>query len=238
MTDKNKMMHLGTTKGSISKYVIVPSSHEWVDRISQFLNSVEEISHFREFKTINGYYKNNLISVCSTGNGGESSAIAIEELYQCGARYFIRIGTTNALLDNVEESKIILIQGVSNNDGVSKHYIPAEYPTIASVNLLMKAEDACKELKKDYLIGTCLTPTCFFNFEKEKNALDLCLDINCGSIYASAISLGLDAITILISVNQISSIDIQGVDENAEKEIIEVALKTLNKIIEEDGNES
>jgi len=233
MKDKNKMMHLGIEKGSISKYVIIPSSHEWVDKIAQCLTTPTVISHFREFKTVNGFYNGKFISVCSTGNGGESSAIAIEELYQCGAKYFIRVGTTLPLLDNTKNNQIILVQSVTNNCGVSKQYIPEEYPTIASVDLLMKAEDTCKELKKDYLIGSCLTPTCFFATEKENNGLDCCVDLNSGAIYASAISLNAQALTVLTVVNNPTSIDIQGVDETAEIEIIEVALKTLINIIEE-----
>ncbi len=232
MKDNNKMMHLGILKDSISKYVIVASSHEWVDRISSFLKNPVDVAHFREFKTVNGYFDNHLISVCSTGNGGESCSIAVEELYQCGARYLLRVGTTNTLKKGFG-NKIILIQGVTNNDGVSQQYLPSEYPSLSSVNTLMKAEDICNELNKNYVIDSCLTPSCFFNIENERNDIDCCADLETGSLYACSASLGIDALSILFSVNQNQTIDIQGIDENAEKQIIEVALMTLKKIIEE-----
>ncbi len=229
-----KMMHLAIEENSISKYVIVPSSYEWVDKIASYLEDVKVLSHFREFKTLNGKYNSKNISICSTGNGGESNAIAVEELYQCGARVLIRVGTTNSLKDDITDGDIILVQNATNYDGVSLQYNLVEYPSICDVELLMALEDQCKEASVEYSVGSALTPINFHNSDKNINDLDLCLDLEAGSLFDVSSNLGIKSSVILGVNNQDNAIDICGENQEVEEKIINIALETITKVIKED----
>ena len=88
-----KMMHIGLEKGQIGRYVFLPGSPERTEKIAAYFENPKEIAYNREFRTFVGQLNGVDVAVTSTGIGGPSAAIAVEELYQCGADTMMRVGT-------------------------------------------------------------------------------------------------------------------------------------------------
>ena len=118
-----------------ARYALLPGDPQRVDRIVSFLDNPEPLGQNREFRAARGWYQGVEILVLSTGIGGPSTAIAIEELRQIGVTTLIRIGSCGALQDNLALGDVIIAHGAVMDDGTSRTYAPAGYPACADPQL-------------------------------------------------------------------------------------------------------
>ena len=94
---EEKEYHIQCGKGDVGRYVILPGDPGRCEKIAGYFDNVSLVSNNREFKTYTGYLGGQKVSVTSTGIGGPSASIAIEELANCGADTFIRVGTCGGI---------------------------------------------------------------------------------------------------------------------------------------------
>jgi uridine phosphorylase len=138
--------HVGVAEGEISDIVLMPGDPFRVQLIADMLENAVEVAHKREYRTMNGYYKGRLITVCSSGMGCPSTAIGVEELARVGARVFIRVGSTAALQPHVGVGDLIVSEGSLRNDGTTAAYVPAGYPAVPDFELTMTLKNVADEL--------------------------------------------------------------------------------------------
>jgi len=148
-----KQYHIDLGPGDVSEYVLLPGDPGRVDKIGEFLEDFEIISFHREFKTGRGKYKGIDVTVTSTGIGGPSAAIALEELARIGARVFLRVGTCGAIQPDIEVGDLIIATGAVRLEGTSKQYVRVEYPAVASHPLVEALIRASKSLKLRHHVG-------------------------------------------------------------------------------------
>lgn len=141
-----KQPHILCDSNDIAEYAILPGDPERVLRAAAHLEEWKEIASNREFRTVTGYYKGIPVTITSTGIGGPSAAIAIEELIACGAKYLIRIGSGGAVQQNIEIGDTIIATAAVREDGASKMYIQENYPAVADFNLTNIILNTCKAL--------------------------------------------------------------------------------------------
>ena len=89
--------HINMSKGDVGKYVILPGDPKRCKKIAEHLENAELIADNREFVTYTGFLDGEKVSVTSTGIGGASASIALEELCNCGADTFVRVGTCGGI---------------------------------------------------------------------------------------------------------------------------------------------
>lgn len=111
---------------------IVPGDPKRPELIAARLDNPRHLASNREFTSWLGYIEGTPIVVCSTGIGGPSTSIAVEELAQCGVRTFLRVGTTGAIQPDIEVTDVIVTQAAVRLDGASFHFAPAEYPAASN----------------------------------------------------------------------------------------------------------
>jgi uridine phosphorylase len=131
LLDKNLQFHIKTSPGQIGKYVILPGDPGRVPLIAARLDNAEQIAYNREYQTYTGYLCGEKVSVCSTGIGGPSAAIAVEELIKCGADTFIRVGTSGGMDLKVTGGDLVVAQAAIRGDGTSAEYLTPDYPAVA-----------------------------------------------------------------------------------------------------------
>lgn len=124
---------------NVSKAIIVGDPKR-VDTIKSYLSSVKELTFNREFKSILGKYHNENILVISTGIGAPSTAIAVEELNNIGITTIIRVGSCGAMQKNIPLGELIISTGAVRDEGLTKKYVPSDYPAIPTHSLLNKAK--------------------------------------------------------------------------------------------------
>ena len=142
--EEGKEYHIKTGKGDVGKYVLLPGDPKRSAKIAAYLEDARLVADNREFVTYTGYLEGEKVSVTSTGIGGPSAAIALEELVRCGADTFVRIGTCGAMQMDILGGDIVIATGAVRMEGTSKEYAPVEYPAVASypvVHALIKAAE-------------------------------------------------------------------------------------------------
>jgi uridine phosphorylase len=138
--------HLQIKKGDVGRYVILPGDPKRCSKIAQHFDDAKLVADSREYVTYTGYLDGEKVSVTSTGIGGPSASIAMEELVQCGADTFIRVGTCGGIDLDVKGGDIVIATGAIRMEGTSKEYAPIEFPAVADLEVTNALVAAGREL--------------------------------------------------------------------------------------------
>lgn len=167
--DVNLQYHLQIRPGDIGRYVILPGDPKRCEKIAAHFDDARLVADSREFVTYTGYLDGEKISVTSTGIGGPSASIAMEELVRCGADTFIRVGTCGGIELDVKGGDIVVATGAVRMEGTSKEYAPIEYPAVADFSVTNALVAACKDLGYSHHVGVVQCKDAFYGqHEPEK----------------------------------------------------------------------
>ncbi len=159
--------HLQCSSDDVAKMVILPGDPGRVDRVSKYLDGYQEIAYNREFKSIKGKYKGMDVTVVSTGIGGASACIALEELIACGGEYFIRIGSLGAYRQNIAIGDLVIAEGAVREDGASRMYIGKSYPAVPDMEITGNLIKKASELNYPYHTGIVRSHDSFYIDDEE-----------------------------------------------------------------------
>lgn len=154
--------HIGVGKGEVGRYVILPGDPKRCEKIAAYFDDAKLVADSREFVTYTGYLDGEKVSVTSTGIGGPSAAIALEELVRCGADTFIRVGTCGGMKIDVCGGDLVIANGAIRMEGTSKEYAPIEFPAVADFDVLSALKEAADELKFKSHIGVVQCKDAFY----------------------------------------------------------------------------
>lgn len=251
MEQTEKMYHIGLTKEDIkgAKYAILPGDPGRVEKIASKLNNSHKIGENREYTSYLGEIDGENVLVISTGMGGPSTAICVEELAQIGLENLIRVGTSGGMQLNVNAGDIVIAQAAIRQEGTSKEYVPIEYPAVADLSLTNALKQAADELGYSNHVGVVQCKDSFYgqhnpekmpvSYELENKwnawlkAGALCSEMETASLYIVSSVLRIKAAAVLLVVwNQ--ELEKRGLSNNTnfdvEKEI-NVAIKAITNLI-------
>lgn len=159
-----KKFHLGIEAKDIqgAQIAIVPGDPERVQRIAEYLDRPTMLASQREFTSYLGWLNDTPIVVCSTGIGGPSTSIAIEELAQLGIRKFLRIGTTGAIQPDIQVGDLIVSQASVRLDGASQHFAPMAFPATSDFYLTRALVQACEASGDRVHVGVTASSDTFY----------------------------------------------------------------------------
>lgn len=152
-SEHGEQYHIGLNKGDIGEYVILPGDPKRCEKIAAYFDDAKLVADRREFTTYTGYLNGTKVSVTSTGIGGPSAAIAMEELVNIGAKTFIRVGTCGGIDINVKSGDIVIAAGAIRMEGTSKEYAPIEFPAVANLDIINSLVEAAKNSGYNYHTG-------------------------------------------------------------------------------------
>ncbi|MDO5018505.1 MAG: uridine phosphorylase [Lagierella massiliensis] len=157
-----EQFHIKLKKGDIGKYVLLPGDPKRSKLISKHFETPELISDNREYCIYNGYLNGEKVTVCSTGIGGPSTAIAVEELCNIGADTFIRVGTCGGMDLDVKSGDIVIATGAIRMEGTSREYAPIEFPAVSNFEICDSLVKASQVLKLPYHTGIVQSKDSFY----------------------------------------------------------------------------
>jgi len=164
--------HLRIQRGDVGRYVIMPGDPKRVPLIARYLSNAVPVADSREFVTYTGYLEGEMVSVTSTGIGGASAAIAMEELHICGADTFVRIGTCGGIKLDVIGGDVVIATGAVRMGGASREYAPIEFPAVADFEVTTALKRAADRLDLRYHIGIVQCKDAYYGqHEPEKMAV-------------------------------------------------------------------
>jgi len=146
-----KQYHLQISDGDAGEYVLLTGDPGRVSEIARHFDNAEKIAQNREYITYTGYLDGVKVSAVSTGIGGPSAAIAVEELVKCGAHTFIRIGTCGGMSLDVCGGDLVIATGATR-EGTDREYLPDGYPCVSDFFVTCALEKAASALRKEHII--------------------------------------------------------------------------------------
>ncbi len=159
---KEKQYHIALSQGEVGGYCLLPGDPARCEKIAAFLEDPHPVSFHREYNIWNGTLEGETVTVCSTGIGGPSTAIAVEELAACGAHTMLRIGTCGGIALPVQAGDVIIASGAVRQDGTSREYAPIEFPAVPDAHVLMALRDAARDLSYSHHIGVVQSKDSFY----------------------------------------------------------------------------
>ena len=140
-----KQYHTGLDVGDVGKVVLLPGSPDRVPEMAKYLEDAREVAHHREFCAWTGRYGGELVSIVSTGIGGPSAAIAVEELAALGVTTFIRTGTCGLLQASMRRGTLVVVTGSVRGGGTTQAYVPTAYPAVADYRVVAALVEAARK---------------------------------------------------------------------------------------------
>ncbi|KAA9398834.1 nucleoside phosphorylase [Haloarcula sp. CBA1130] len=157
-----KQPHLLVEPGDLTDIALVPGDPGRVDRIAGLCDDHEVVAENREYKLVNATYDGRELTICSTGIGSPSTAIAVEELEAVGVETLIRVGTTGALQEGIEIGDMVVANGAAKDEGTSQRYESKSVPAVPDYDVLSSLVDAAEANDEDVHVGPIATDDAFY----------------------------------------------------------------------------
>jgi len=158
------VFHLGLTHSGLkgATLAIIPGDPQRVEKIAALMENPVALASRREFTSWRGEIAGNPVIICSTGIGGPSTSIAVEELSQLGIRTFLRVGTTGAIQSYIQVGDVLITTAAVRLDGASLHFAPVEYPAVADFDCTSALVASAKHHRTKYHVGVTASSDTFY----------------------------------------------------------------------------
>ncbi len=248
-----KQYHIGVKKGEVGKYVLLPGDPKRCKEIAKYFDNPKLIADSREFVTYTGEIDGVKVSVTSTGIGGPSAAIAMEELKVCGADTFIRVGTCGGMDLDVKGGDMVIASGAIRFEGTSKEYAPIEYPAVADFEIIMALKNAADKLNISNHIGVVQSKDSFYgqhrpetlpNKDELLSKWDAWCKLGCKAsemesaalfIVASYLKVRCGACFLAIANQEREKAGLSNIQVHDTDEVIRVAIEAIRELIKKDN---
>ncbi len=156
------MHHIQMRRGDVGRYVFLPGDPGRCEKIASYFENPKLVAYHREYKTYTGTLLGEKVSVTSTGIGGPSTAIAVEELIMIGADTFIRVGTSGGMQPYLHSGDLAVVTAAIRDGGTDLHYLPVEFPAVADVDVVTALRDAAVKMDKTHHLGIVQSKDSFY----------------------------------------------------------------------------
>lgn len=256
MSNEVMMLHTNLYRKEVGRYVFLPGSPQRVDRIAKYLDNYSFVKENREHRIFAGYLDGERVLVVSTGMGGPSTAITLEELVELGADTFIRVGTCATVSPLVKRGDVVIPTAAVRMEGTSSHYAPLEYPAVPDPDLADAILHASHELMFPTKRGVVITRDSFYtqnraetkpigyelvnkwNAYKQMGAL--VTEMECSPLFIAGHSLNVRTAGVLVCATnyEVEEADNKDVNKtypmNFEARAIEAAIVAMRNVIKAD----
>ena len=160
--DDPRQYHIALAEGDAGRYVFLPGDPGRCELIASYFDDPVKVASHREYETWSGYLEGEKVSVTSTGIGGPSAAIAMEELVAIGSDTFVRVGTSGSMQDHIKPGDIAVVSAAIRDEGTSVHYLPIEFPAVADVDLTGALTQAARTMGASVHVGVSQSKDSFY----------------------------------------------------------------------------
>lgn len=160
--DPDVQYHVQLREGDVGRYVLLPGDPGRCAPIASRFENAHLVASNREYETWTGTLDGEKVSVVSTGIGCPSTAIAVEELVKLGADTFIRVGTSGAMQPGTPSGQLAIVTAAIRDEGTTSHYLPMEFPAVASPQVVDALATAARRVGADYRLGVSQSKDSFY----------------------------------------------------------------------------
>ena len=250
MAEAERKYHIGLAPGEVGKYVLVPGDPGRTALIARHIDGAKEVAFNREYRTFTGSIDGALVSTVSSGIGGPSAAIAVEELGELGVHTFLRVGTCGAAQPGIKMGELVIATGAVRSEGTPNGYVPAEYPAIANHQVVAACAAAAGAAGVKHHLGVIrsvdalysdLVPDRMPRREELKRELEMwsragivAHDMESSTILVVSSLRGYRAGIILLCVDEVGAGEIHHLDPSFMDRMLRVAVDAIRRLVEAD----
>lgn len=248
-----KSYHIACKAGDVGRYVILPGDPGRCKKIAAHFDDAVKVASNREYVTYTGYLDGVKVSVTSTGIGGPSASIAVEELVELGADTFIRVGTCGGMSKNVRGGDCIIVTGAVRNEGTSREYAPIEFPAVPDFGVTIALVSSAESLGFRYHTGVVHNKDSFYGqhdpnsmpvsyeltakWEAWKRLGVLASEMESAAIFTVCAARGVRAGAVMYTVwNQEADSDYSSAPQTDTEAAIKIAVDAIRRMITSDEN--
>jgi uridine phosphorylase len=250
VSTSGKKYHVGLARGEVGEYVLVPGDPGRTPMIAKFLDGAHEVAFSREYRTFTGKVAGVPVSTISSGMGGPSVAIAVEELSELGVHTFLRVGTFGAAQPQIKMGDLVIAEGSVRTEGTPNGYVPPEYPAIASLDVVNALVAAATAAGAPHHLGIIRSVDALYSDLvpdqmprsgelKEELAMwsragVLGNEMESSTLFIVARIRGRRAGTLDLCVDELGAGEIHHVDQSFMDRMLKVAVDAIRRLIEKD----
>lgn len=160
--ESGKLYHISLDRKDVGGIALLPGDPDRVQRIAERFSNAKQLASHREYQSYGGYVGNRYVVAMSTGIGGPSAAIAIEELARLGVKTMIRIGTCGSITSKADVGSLVIADAAVRLDGTTDQYVMKGYPAAASYDITNALVEAARSLKKKFVVGATASSDSFY----------------------------------------------------------------------------
>jgi uridine phosphorylase len=245
-----KKYHVGLGRGDVGEYVLVPGDPGRTPMIAKYLDDAREVAFSREYRTFTGKIGGVPVSTMSTGMGGPSVAIGIEELSELGVHTLLRVGTCGAAQPEIKLGDLVIAVGAVRSEGTPNGYVPAEYPAVASLHVVNALIESATAASVPFHVGIIRSVDALYSdlvpdsmprlhlrdeLEMWARAGVLCNDMESSTLFVVSRLRKLRAGTINLCVDELGAGEIHHLDPSYMDRMLKVAVDAVQRLIERDA---
>ena len=160
--NEEKLFHIGITRAQGAKYAVLPGDPARVEKIAKYLDNAKFLAQNREFTSYAGELCGERVIIMSTGIGGASAAIALEELAMAGLKTAVRVGTCGGIQEKVISGDLVIANAAVRMEGTSKEYMPIEFPAVSDFKVTSALVKSAEMFGYRYHVGTVQSKDSFY----------------------------------------------------------------------------
>jgi uridine phosphorylase len=250
MAVTEKKYHIGVGRGDVGDYVLVPGDPGRTPLIAKYLDAAREVAFSREYRTFTGKLDGVAVSAMSTGMGGPSVAIAIEELNELGVHTLLRVGTCGAAQPEIKMGDLVIGYAAVRSEGTPNGYVPTEYPAVASLHMINALVEAAEASGAPYHVGVIRSVDALYSdllpdsmprphlrdeLGMWAKAGVLCNDMESSTLFVVSRVRKMRAATINLCVDELGAGEIHHLDPSYMDRMLKVAVDSLRRLIVRDA---
>ncbi len=244
-----KKYHIGVAKGDVGDYVLVPGDPFRTPLVAKHLEDAKEVAFSREYRTFTGTVDGVKVSTMSSGMGGPSVAIGVEELHELGVHTLLRVGTCGALQRQVKMGDLVIALASVRSEGTPDGYVPREYPAVASLEVVNALVVAAEAAHAPYHVGVMRSVDALYSdlvpdqmprpdlraeLEMWTKAGVVGNDMETSTLYIVTRLRGMRAGTICLCVDEVGAGEIHHLDPSYMDRMLAVAVDAIRRLIARD----
>lgn len=250
MAEAERKYHVGLAEGEVGGYVLMPGDPFRTALIAKYLEGADEKAFSREYRTFTGTVAGETVSTTSSGIGGPSAAIAVEELGELGVHTFLRVGTCGAAQPYIKKGDLVIATGAVRSEGTPDGYVPKEYPAIASHDMITACIEAAEAAGAPHHLGLIRSVDALYSdlmpdrmprpaelraeLEMWARAGVVANDMESSTILIVASLRRFRAGVILLCVDELGAGEIHHLDPSYMDRMLRVAVNAIARLVEHD----
>ena len=251
MAVTEKKYHVGLGPGDVGDYVLVPGDPFRTPLIAKHLDGAREVAFSREYRTFTGKVDGVVVSAMSTGMGGPSVAIGVEELHELGVHTLLRMGTCGALQPEVKVGDLVIAVAAVRSEGTPDGYVPKEYPAVASLDVVNALVESAQAAHAPYHVGVMRSVDALYSdlvpdqmprpdlrseLEMWTRAGVVGNDMETSTLFIVSRMRKMRAGTVCLCVDEVGAGEIHHLDPSYMDRMLSVAVDAIRRLIKRDAS--